>query len=40
MELDKKIEAVLFWKGEPISRKKIGEVLKVGDIELKMKNYE
>lgn len=27
MELEKKIEAVLFWKGEPISRKKLGEVL-------------
>jgi len=27
MNLDKIIEAVLFWKGEPISKKKLGEML-------------
>ena len=27
MEIEKKIEAILFWKGEPISRKKLGEIL-------------
>lgn len=34
MELDKKIEAILFFKGEPLSRKKLGEFLGVGQIEL------
>lgn len=40
METEKKIEAILFWKGEPMSRKKLGESLsaqaglKVGDVEL------
>lgn len=34
MNLESKIEAILFWKGEPMSRKKLGEVLKVGDIEI------
>ena len=34
MDLDKKIEAVLFWKGEPISRKKLSEILKVGQMEI------
>lgn len=29
METFKKIEAVLFWKGEPMSRKKLGDILKV-----------
>ncbi len=28
MNLEQKIEAVLFWKGEPISRKKLAEILK------------
>lgn len=28
------IEAILFFKGEPISRKKLGEVLKVGQVEI------
>src|SRR3989338_8137530 len=28
-ELEAKIEAVLFWKGEPVSLKKLGEILKV-----------
>ena len=27
MNLESKIEAILFWKGEPISRKKISEIL-------------
>ena len=27
MQLEKKIEAILFWRGEPISRKKLGEIL-------------
>ncbi|OGI65194.1 hypothetical protein A3A95_03920 [Candidatus Nomurabacteria bacterium RIFCSPLOWO2_01_FULL_39_18] len=34
MDLEKKIEAVLFWKGEPISRKKLGDVLRVGISEI------
>jgi segregation and condensation protein B len=34
MNLEAKIEAILFWKGEPISRKKLSEILKVGDIEI------
>ncbi len=34
MELQQKIEAILFWRGEPISRKKLSEVLKVGQQEL------
>ena len=44
MEIEKKIEAILFWKGEPISRKKLSEILsaqggsasggKVGQIEI------
>ena len=29
MELSAKIEAVLFWKGEPMSRKKLAEILDV-----------
>src|SRR3989344_4712389 len=32
--LENKIEAILFWKGEPMSRKKLGEVLKVGQTEI------
>lgn len=28
MDLESKIEAILFWKGEPISRKKLAEILK------------
>ncbi len=28
MNLESKIEAILFWKGEPMSRKKLGEILK------------
>lgn len=34
MNLETKIEAILFWKGEPFSRKKLSEILKVGDIEI------
>ena len=44
MTLENKIEAILFWKGEPMSRKKLSEILsarggsasgeKIGDIEL------
>ncbi len=40
MNLESQIEAILFWKGEPISRKKLSEVLpaqaglKVGQIEI------
>jgi segregation and condensation protein B len=34
MELDKKIEAILFWKGEPMSRKRLSEILKVGQNEI------
>ena len=34
MDLDKKIEAILFWKGEPISRKKLADILEVGQTEI------
>lgn len=34
MELEKKIEAILFWKGEPISRKKLGEILDAKPLEV------
>lgn len=34
MEIEKKIDAILFWKGEPVSRKKLAEVLKVGELEI------
>jgi len=34
MEIEKKIEAILFWKGEPLSRKKLAEILKVGQTEI------
>ena len=27
MEIEKQIEAILFWKGEPMSRKRLGEIL-------------
>jgi segregation and condensation protein B len=33
-ELIKKIEAVLFWRGEPISGKRLAEILKVGQTDL------
>lgn len=31
MDLESKIEAILFWKGEPMSRKKLSEILKAGE---------
>lgn len=34
MNLESKIEAILFWKGEPISRKKLGEILKAEQSEI------
>jgi len=34
INLEQKIEAILFWKGEPISRKKLSEILKVSQIEI------
>ncbi|MES3031677.1 MAG: SMC-Scp complex subunit ScpB [Patescibacteria group bacterium] len=34
MNLESKIEAILFWKGEPMSVKKLGEILKVGEKEI------
>lgn len=34
METEKKIEAILFWKGEPISRKRLAEILKLGQVEI------
>jgi segregation and condensation protein B len=34
MNLEQKIEAILFFKGEPISRKKLSEFLGVGQIEI------
>lgn len=35
MELERKIEAMLFWKGEPISIKRLAEILKVQEGEVK-----
>ncbi|MES2315355.1 MAG: SMC-Scp complex subunit ScpB [Patescibacteria group bacterium] len=32
--LENKIEAILFWRGEPISRKRLAEILKVGQTEI------
>ncbi len=34
MDLEQKIEAILFFKGEPMSRKKLSEFLGVGQIEI------
>ncbi|MFA6177553.1 MAG: SMC-Scp complex subunit ScpB [Candidatus Paceibacterota bacterium] len=34
MNLEQKIEAILFWKGEPMSRKKLSEILKVSGEEI------
>lgn len=34
MEIEQKIEAILFWKGEPISKKKLGEFLRVSEEEV------
>ena len=35
MELEKQIEAILFWRGEPITRKKLSDILKadVGEVD-------
>ena len=35
MNLEQKIEAILFFKGEPISIKKLGGILKVSEDEVK-----
>jgi segregation and condensation protein B len=34
MNLENKLEAILFWKGEPMSLKKLGEILKVSPGEI------
>lgn len=34
MNLEQKIEAILYWKGEPMSRKKLADMLKSGPAEL------
>lgn len=34
MNLEQKIEAVLFWKGEPISRKKLRDIFKKDEAEI------
>jgi segregation and condensation protein B len=34
MQIEQKIEAILFWKGEPMSRKRIAEILGAGQIEI------
>ncbi len=34
MQTEKKLEAILFWKGEPMSRKKLGDILKVEQSEI------
>ena len=34
MEIEKQIEAILFFKGEPVSRKKLSEILRVGQNEI------
>src|ERR1035437_2960961 len=34
MNLEQQIEAILFFKGEPVSRKKLADVLKVGQTEI------
>lgn len=34
MQLEQKIEAILFWKGEPISRKRLSDILGVGQTEI------
>ena len=35
MNLEQKIEAILFFKGEPVSLKKLAEILKVSKEEIK-----
>ena len=32
--IEQKIEAILFWKGEPMSRKRLAEILNVGQTEI------
>ena len=32
--LESKIEAILFWKGEPVSRKKLSEILNANQTEI------
>ena len=34
MNLEAKIEAILFWRGEPMTRKRLAEILKVSQTEL------
>jgi segregation and condensation protein B len=34
MNLEQKIEAILFFKGEPVSRKKLSDILKFGQTEI------
>lgn len=34
-DIEKQLEAVLFWKGEPLSYKKLAEILKVPENEIK-----
>ncbi len=34
MSIENKLEAILFWKGEPISKKKLGEFLRVSEEEI------
>jgi segregation and condensation protein B len=34
MQLEQQIEAILFFKGEPVSRKKLADILKVGQTEI------
>lgn len=34
MNIEQKIEAILFFKGEPMSRKKLAEFLGVGQTEI------
>ena len=34
MNLESKIEAILFFKGEPVSRKKLSEILSAGQVEI------
>ena len=35
INLEQKIEAILFFKGEPISIKRLGDILKVSEEEIK-----
>jgi len=34
MNIEQQIEAILFWKGEPVSRKKLADILNVGQTEI------